>query len=431
MIFFLVLLFFVLEYVRPGNYIPGLDLLRLNSLVPIAAILATLMSKERVPRDEVLKDVPARLLIAFVGMIVASFVVAQITFYAFEVFTMVAGYVMVFWLLTQHVSDYGRVKKVMLTLIGVHLFLAAMTPEMFTDSSQRHYLTSGTFLSDGNDYALSVNICMPFCLFLLFDTKSLAAKIGYGLVLLALTMCVVVTQSRGGTLAMAAMALYFWTKSERKATTAALSVVAIVVVMAVAPPAYFQRMNSIQSYQEDGSAQGRLIAWGAGMRMAMSNPLLGVGAGQFPVNYTRFAVSPTGEAETRWKTAHSIYFLILGELALPGLAILIGLIYFNLLGNSRVLKQIKELRTPEADRARQLLTCMNASVMAYAIGGAFLSAAYYPHIFVLSGLCFASRRFALQAVTAQQPTQIAAAAGHGLTLHWALRPTHASHTRIS
>ena len=45
MIYYALLSFFVLEYVRPGAYVPGLDALHLNSLVPLACIIGTLVMK--------------------------------------------------------------------------------------------------------------------------------------------------------------------------------------------------------------------------------------------------------------------------------------------------------------------------------------------------------------------------------------------------
>ena len=45
----------------------------------------------------------------------------------------------------------ARFKATFVTLILVHISLAALTPEMFTDTSGGgRYLVSGTFLSDAN-----------------------------------------------------------------------------------------------------------------------------------------------------------------------------------------------------------------------------------------------------------------------------------------
>ena len=43
-------------------------------------------------------------------------------------------------------------------------------------------------------------------------------------------------------------------------------------------------MKTIKDYDSEGSAQARVMAWKAGVRMALDNPVLGVGAGHFPMS---------------------------------------------------------------------------------------------------------------------------------------------------
>ena len=52
-------------------------------------------------------------------------------------------------------------------------------------------------------------------------------------------------------------------------------------------------MNSISA--EEGSAQGRILAWQAAGRMALDHPLMGVGSGHFPVAYGVKYRPPGGE----------------------------------------------------------------------------------------------------------------------------------------
>jgi putative inorganic carbon (hco3(-)) transporter len=112
--------------------------------------------------------------------------------------------------------------------------------------------------------------------------------------------------------------------------------------------------------------------------------LLGVGAGNFPVGF--------GQANGgRWMTAHSIYFLLLGELGFPGLMLLLVLIYANLAANRRLQRQLKIHDSPHVMTMAGLLTCTSASLVGFAVAGAFLSAAYYPHVYVICGLLAATR----------------------------------------
>jgi O-antigen ligase len=212
-------------------------------------------------------------------------------------------------------------------------------------------------------------------------------------------MCVVATKSRGGTIALGSIGLYYWLKSPRKVQTAVLFVIVLGVVAAWAPASYFERMGMMTDTQE-GSAQGRIIAWKASMQMAVANPILGAGAGHFPIaygNYYRVEGTP-------WLTAHSIYFLLLGELGVPGLAVLLTFIFWNLAANRRLLRETRPLPPERATTARNALACTSAALVAYATGGAFLSAAYYPHMYVLAGLLAAARHIVRVEIEAREHT---------------------------
>lgn len=389
MMYYGLLAFFILEYVRPATFIPGLYLLKLNSLVPLGVGLANLVDDKKATNAEIWAETTAKLVLGIFALLVIHVPFADVTKYAWDNMTFVAGFILVFWVLAKQLDTIQKIKGVFKALVIAHILVAATTPEMFTDTAGRHYLAAGSFLGDGNDFALSVNLAAAFGLFLLYDARRAVWRLLALAALVILVACVILTQSRGGTLALAATVLYFWARSDKKVVTAGLGAVGLVGVLLMAPPEYFNRMNQISA--EEGSAQGRILAWKAAGRMVASNPILGVGSGHFPVAYgTRFR--PPGGEEVGWQTAHSVYFLVLGELALPGIYLYLALIISNLVQNQRLGKALQTHDPPLALRHRRLLASTSAAMIAFAVGGAFLSAAYYPHIFMVSGLMLATRR---------------------------------------
>jgi probable O-glycosylation ligase (exosortase A-associated) len=242
------------------------------------------------------------------------------------------------------------------------------------------------------------------CLFLLLNARSWKSWLVYAPTLLLLVLCIVLTQSRGGTLGLVAVGLYYWAKSERKVLTGALAAAVVVGVLVVAPPQYFDRMNTISTYEQDNSAQARLGAWGAAVNMAVANPLMGAGAGQFPSNYTRYSGADGG----RWMNAHSMYFMLLGELGIPGLALLLTVLIGNLVANRRVNTLVRSALGRGSVEA-SLLASLSASLIAYAVAGAFLSVAYYPHVFILCGLLTCARRIVRERIDQRQPGEVVAA----------------------
>lgn len=414
------LLVFVLEYVRPTSYIPALLVLHLNSLVPVLVALGTLFAPGKVTLRELFEQTSTRLLLFFMFLILLSMATADVTEYAFNSLKAILGYALMYWAIYTHGFSIARIKGICFTIVLVHLIVAGLNPIMFLQPEVRNYIGSGFFLGDGNDFALSVNIAIPLCLFLLQDEKKKLRKLVLVLSLLLLVVCVIATQSRGGTIALAAVAIYYWLKSTKKVMTAAMAAVALLTVLLFAPPEYYARMNQINT--QEGSAQGRVLAWNAAVRMAMDNPLLGVGAGHFTVKYgAEYRVS----RDIPWQTAHSIYFLMLGELGLPGIIYFISMFVTNFAANRRVSEQLKQGGATVYQREIVLLAASSAALLAFAVGGAFLSAVYYPHLYVLAGILGASRRVALEHVNAQSTAREAAEAAptsRGLTMHWALRP---------
>ncbi len=386
-VFGLLIAFFFLDYVRPTSFFPGLAVLHLNALVPLAMVVGTIaLRKDRQPID----GEPSNhwMIAAFLGSIWFSAVVAPVTERVFTVFEAVLGYGAVYWALTQQVDSLNRLKQVIKTLLIVHVIVAGLNPQMFTDSGTRQYLSSGGFLGDGNDFALSLNIVVPLCLFLVSESTNSRQRIFWATALTVCLASIVLTQSRGGTLALACVGLYYWSKSDKKTWGVVAGILVVGVIVLSAPASYFDRMATIGDTQE-GSAQGRIDAWGAAFDMALTYPVTGVGAGHFGLIHG--------------KTAHSIYFLVLGELGFPGLIILITIIARNLTANRRVRSELGD--DPSAGTERRLLAALSASMIAFATAGAFLSAAYYPHLYVIAGLSTAARRLVHERARSAAPTE--------------------------
>ena len=61
MMYYGLLAFFILEYVRPATFIPGLYLLKLNSLVPLAVGFANLVDDKKATNAEIWAETTAKL----------------------------------------------------------------------------------------------------------------------------------------------------------------------------------------------------------------------------------------------------------------------------------------------------------------------------------------------------------------------------------
>ena len=173
MTYLLLLLFFAVEYVRPSSYVPALMVLRLNSLIPMGSFVGTVSSGSIGRAGKwIWNEKNAACVATFVVILLASVVTAEVRMYAWDRFTAVVGYAIISWVLFAELTSIKRIQGVFITLIVVHLIVAALNPILFTNPEARNYIASGSFLGDGNDFSLSIDIVVPFCLFLFLNAKT-------------------------------------------------------------------------------------------------------------------------------------------------------------------------------------------------------------------------------------------------------------------
>ena len=228
-----------------------------------------------------------------------------------------------------------------------------------------------SFFWDNNALAVATIIVIPMMYYLWV----VAARPWVRLALLALMLMSAVSalgsQSRGALLAISAMGLVLWYRSNRKVMVGLIIVAVAASLLAFMPESWEQRMRTMQTYEEDGSAMSRLIAWRFCFNLA--NHRL-PGGGYDIYNWDTYAIYAPPEAVKPF-AAHSIYFSVLGEHGYIGLFLflLIWWLTFRLAGKMR-----KETRgQPAVVWVYHLAGMFQVSLVGYLAGGAFLSLAYF------------------------------------------------------
>src|SRR5688572_22460809 len=86
----------VFEYARPGAWVPGIEAVRLNTLIPMALLITTFFAAGLRSRKEILADPLTKWLLVYVFLISISVFHATVTTYAVNRVTQVLGYVILF-----------------------------------------------------------------------------------------------------------------------------------------------------------------------------------------------------------------------------------------------------------------------------------------------------------------------------------------------
>jgi probable O-glycosylation ligase (exosortase A-associated) len=136
------------------------------------------------------------------------------------------------------------------------------------------------------------------------------------------------------------------------------------------PESWQNRMGTIQTYEQDGSAMGRINAWWMAFNLAKDN-LFGGGFECFQ-RYTFYLYAPV---PNDLHDAHSVYFEVLGEHGFIGITLflLLGLVTLN--SARKIIKEAK--KSEETLWMSDLAAMLQVSLIGYAASGAFLGLAYF------------------------------------------------------
>jgi O-antigen ligase len=252
---------------------------------------------------------------------------------------------------------------------------------------------SGMGMYDPNDLGLVVVATIPLCAYMARRGAHAADRILAGGSALLLLVGLVRTGSRGGFLALVALAAYGLLGVTAIASRKRLvwAVVGGAVLLGVTGPDYWLRMSTILSPQEDynwggNSEAGRVEVWKRGIGYMLRDPLTGVGVVQFARAEGTMAPQAGRQAfgiGFKWSTAHNSYVEIGAELGVLGLAAFVTLLFRSLRAARRI------ARTTRSRDDRLLAQAFGGVLVAYIVGGAFISQAYSAFLYFVLGLLVA------------------------------------------
>jgi probable O-glycosylation ligase (exosortase A-associated) len=228
-----------------------------------------------------------------------------------------------------------------------------------------------SFLSDNNAISVALIMVIPLMYYLREESGSKWIRRGLLAAMVLSGIAVLGTYSRGGLLAVSAMLIFLWFKSRRKALFALLLIPLVPLAITAMPERWFDRMNTISTYEEDASAMGRINAWKTAINIANDRPLVGGGFELYSgTTFAKYAPDPEDV-----HAAHSVYFQMLGEHGYVGLLIFLalGVAAWSTARRTIALAKAK----PEHAWAGNLARAFQVSLVGYAVGGMFVNIGYW------------------------------------------------------
>lgn len=243
----------------------------------------------------------------------------------------------------------------------------------------------GTFIGGNNEIALALIMTIPLMHYLQMTSSKMWVRHSLTVAMILCALAALGTYSRGALLAIAAMGGFLWLKSQHKFRIALFVFVMALPALAFMPEQWGERMDTINTYEEDLSVKGRFNAWWMAYNLAKERPLVG---GGFEVSMPELFLLYAPDPEDL-HAAHSVYFQVLGEHGFVGLGLYLLLALSTWRTGSWIIRNIG--KQEEYRWAYNLATMVQVSLIGFAVGGAFLSLLYFDVPYYLMAAMVATR----------------------------------------
>jgi len=386
---FFVCLYLIIDYGRPQDTLKIIGYIRPVIIITFFLIFYLLRNFRLIH----FKTPQLALILCFLLLLAAFVPFAENNFFAYKTFTAMF-WIMPFTISCMVIDSLKRFKTILLIAIISFAYQALF--------GIRHGgRGTGSIFMDENDFALYINMWLPFSYLFFLMAKKKITKIFYLFSILFGLAGVIISFSRGGFLGLLAMFTVIWIFSPRKVLTTAIVIVGAITIFFVAnltshgnvkhqkSGSYWNEMSTSTNGQA-GTGKERVESWKAGWNMFLHNPL-GVGGDNFRVRFQDY--QSTYFHRQMWgRAAHSLWFTLIPELGIEGIFIYLLLLFVNIRDILRLRKYANFLEEDEAKFFRNLSVAFLASLAGFFTSATFLSVLYYPHYWYMTGLIVASRR---------------------------------------
>ena len=245
-------------------------------------------------------------------------------------------------------------------------------------------------IADNNQLAAALVMVLPLMNYLGRQSKNEVLRFGSRISMGFCLLSILASYSRGAFVALAAMVLWLWRHTRHKLISAVVIGGTLAGAVTFMPADWVARISSIQNYEQDASAEGRLQIWATAIKIAVARPLVG---GGFYAPYTQSVVdqySPGVQA----RAVHSIWLEVLGENGFPAFFVWTALMLVGLANCRFIIRRTNDI--PELRWANDLGHMSIVAILGYAVGGSFLSLPYWDFYYTLLVLIACVRRITVQ-----------------------------------
>ena len=315
-----------------------------------------------------------------------------------------------FFLITGVMFSQHRLHQVALVVSLAFGFVMVKEGIIFLLTAGGHKIEAIGTVGDNNGVAMALLMTIPLLLYCAKYSADRWVRLGMYVTAGFGTVTVVATYSRGGFIGLLVLGLMLLKGSKYKVRALVAVGVLAMVLFALMPENYLDRIGTISDATSDDSFAIRLLAWKINYLMAVDHPFLGNGL-YASLNWQNWSAH-LGEATT-WlfpsplvlKTfvAHSIYFQVLGDTGFVGLFLFVSVLLTALFKTIQTQRIVR--RDPALEWSGDLARATQMSLAIYCVSGAALSLVYFELLYILLAMISRNHRTAAQLATPQPVTR--------------------------
>jgi O-antigen ligase len=365
------LVFSIIYFARPEDFVPGLQVIhlaRITAGIAIIALIFGLGSRSATRRFPLELRLMTALL--FWECLAAAF--GWWRGGALDVIINRCSKTVIVALLVSLVTNtVARLRKLMFIQAAAVATMTLVSILMYRGGRMGGVL--GGVFDNPNDLAINISLNFPLCLMFLLRTRSVWKKLLWAVGMLAMLRGLMLTFSRTGFLALGVALLFCIVEfgiRQKRFYLIGITIVFLLAAVFLKPAGYNQRIGSIFGLNEgDSSQEERKQLLNTSLQITAHHPLLGIGPGNFE-SFTR-----------SWHVTHNTYTELTSECGIPALIMFLLILRSAFKNLKKVRKQPFFASDPEV---RLIAGGLWASLPGYMVGAFFASTAYllYPYFLV-------------------------------------------------
>lgn len=378
MAFLGLLLFILVIFIQPQEFVPIIQGTRIVNAIGIFTIVSwLLMILKNKKRNNLFKFQHNKLMLLLWVVIIISTIKVNWISYSIDTSIEWGKIVLIYLILVSVIDTNKKMAVIIWSMVLSSLFLS------ITGIMQKNGIDitglglreegriRGIGIFDTNQLAYTLAFICPFVMGLFVIHKNIILR---GLLLLIISCdyyAIYLTGSRGGMLCSIFILLLMFLIVSKKGTTRVFGVI-ICIIVGILFLQFSSRLQSVSGYQSDESALGRLNVWGEALSSLKNNFVFGVGKDQFQ--------------EYHHLAPHNSYIQVVSELGFVGLFLWLSLFYFSIKNMNIIANRMKLIEDIEYKIFAQAFII---SMFAYLFGSFFSGSAYYITLYIMFGLLVA------------------------------------------